>query len=193
VSLDIQNLTFAKFNYYNKNLIDMANLRLSSKKSTRSILRKKKKKGAVKKTTSFEDVNMLLKIAELYNTNYDFQAAEWFWGKSHKDEIPTSIDEFESKFPQGSKEFQLFERFTSKFELSGLLIEYGFLDENLYFDRYGALQKEWEKAKPIIYGIRKQWNNPRFRENFEILAIRGKNWIESHSPKIKDHNTNGEY
>ena len=87
----------------------MANLRVSSKASTRSILRKKKKKGAAKKTTSFEDVNMLLKIAELYNTNYDFQAAEWFWGKSHKDEIPTSIDEFESKFPQGSKEFQLFE------------------------------------------------------------------------------------
>ena len=103
----------------------------------------------------------------------------------HKDEIPKSIDEFESKFPQGSKEFQLFERFTSKFELAGLLIEYGVLDENLYFDRYGSLQKEWEKAKPIICGIRKPWNSPHFRENFEILALRGKNWTESHLSKIK--------
>ena len=49
MTLGIQNLTFAKFNYYNKNLIDMANLRVSSKASTRSILRKKKKKGAAKK------------------------------------------------------------------------------------------------------------------------------------------------
>jgi Domain of unknown function (DUF4760) len=163
----------------------MSNLRIGSKTSTRSSSRKKNKKGAGKKTTSFEDVNLLLKIAELHNTNYDFQASEWFWSKLHKDEIPKSIDEFESKFPQGSKEFQLFERFTSKFELAGLLIEYRFLDENLYFDRYGSLQKEWEKAKPIIYGIRKQWNSPHFRENFEILALRGKNWTESHLSKIK--------
>ena len=28
--------------------------------------------------------------------------------------------------------------------------------------------------KPIIYEIRKQWNEPRFRENFEILGKRGK-------------------
>ena len=175
----------AKLNYYNKNLISMSNLRIGSKTSTRSISRKKNKKGAGKKTTSFEDVNLLLKIAELHNTNYDFQASEWFWSKLHKDEIPKSIDEFESKFPQGSKEFQLFERFTSKFELAGLLIEYGVLDENLYFDRYGSMQKEWEKSKPIIYGIRKQWNSPHFRENFEILALRGKNWTESHLSKIK--------
>ena len=87
--------------------------------------------------------------------------------------------------PQGNKGAQLFERFTSKFELAGLLIEYGFLDENLYFDRYGSMQKEWEKSKPIIYGIRKQWNSPHFRENFEILALRGKNWTESHLSKIK--------
>ncbi|HEX7257679.1 MAG TPA: DUF4760 domain-containing protein [Nitrososphaeraceae archaeon] len=163
----------------------MANSRIGSRKSTKSI--SKKNKRAIKKTASFEDINMLFKITELYNTDYDFQASEWFWSKLHKDEIPPSIDEFESKFPQGSKEFQLFERFTSKFELSGLLIEYGFLDENIYFDRYGGLQKEWEIAKPIIYGIRKQWDNPHFRENFEILAIRGKSWIESHSSKIKDN------
>src|ERR687898_426132 len=120
----------------------MSNLRIGSKTSTRSISRKKNKnkKGAGKKTTSFEDVNLLLKIADLHNT---------------------------------------------KFELAGLLIEYGFLDENLYFDRYGSLQKEWEKAQPIIYGIRKQWNSPHFRENFEILALRGKNWTESHLSKIK--------
>ena len=38
------------------------------------------------------------------------------------------VEEFENKYPQGSREFQLFERFT-KLELAGLLIEYGFLSE----------------------------------------------------------------
>ena len=54
--------------------------------------------------------------------------------------FPLRLEEFEkSVSPQGSREFQLFERFTSKFELAGLLIEYGFLAEDLYYDRYGGL------------------------------------------------------
>jgi Domain of unknown function (DUF4760) len=129
-----------------------------------------------------DDINMLLKLAELYNTNYDFEATEWFW-KEYK-EI-TTFEEFRNKYPQGSKGAQLFERFTSKFELAGILIEYGFLDENLYFDRYGAVQTEWENTKLVIYDIRKEWNDPRFRENFELLAIRGSKWLESHPSKIK--------
>ncbi|HEY9385545.1 MAG TPA: hypothetical protein VIP70_00765 [Nitrososphaeraceae archaeon] len=29
--------------------------------------------------TTYDDINMLLNLAELYNTNYDFETAEWFW------------------------------------------------------------------------------------------------------------------
>jgi len=131
-----------------------------------------------------DDINMLLRIAELYNTSYDFEATEWFWGQQYKEII--NFEEFRNKYPQGSRGAQLFERFTSKFELAGILIEYGFLDENLYFDRYGDIQIEWENSKSVIYGIRKEWNYPRFRENFELLAIRGRKWSESHLPKIKE-------
>jgi hypothetical protein len=132
-----------------------------------------------------DDINLLLRIAELYNTSYDFEAAEWFWGQ-YKETI--NYEEFRNKHPQGSKGAQLFERFTSKFELAGILIKYGFLDENLYFDRYGDIQIEWENSKSVIYGIRKEWNYPRFRENFELLSIRGRKWLErSHVPKIKEH------
>ena len=130
-----------------------------------------------------DDINMLLKLAELYNTNYDFEATEWFW-KEYKE--TTTFEEFRNKYPQGSKGAQLFERFTSKFELAGILIEYGFLNENLYFDRYGDIQIEWESSRSVISGIRKEWNYPRFRENFELLAIRGRKWLESHRPKIKE-------
>jgi hypothetical protein len=130
-----------------------------------------------------DNINMLLRLAELYNTNYDFEAAEWFWGEYRE---TTTFEEFRNKYPQGSKGAQLFERFTSKFELAGILIEYDFLDENLYFDRYGAVQTEWENTKSVIYGLRKEWNEPRLRENFELLAIRGSKWLESHPPKIKE-------
>jgi Domain of unknown function (DUF4760) len=148
-----------------------------------SKIRTTKRKVAASAVTS-DHINMLLRIAELYNTSYDFEAAEWFWGQQYKE--TASYEEFRNKHPQGSKGAQLFERFTSRFELAGVLIEYGFLDESLYFDRYGAVQTEWENSKSVIYGIRKEWNYPRFRENFELLAIRGRKWLESHLPKIKE-------
>ena len=76
------------------------------------------------KAITIGDMDMLLRLGEQYNTSYDFEASQWFWSKLHQNEIPSSIEEFENKYPQGSREFQLFERFTSKFELAGLLIEW---------------------------------------------------------------------
>jgi hypothetical protein len=144
-----------------------------------------KRRETIKKSSvTPDDIGTLLRIAELYNTSYDFEAAEWFWGQYKE---TTNYEEFRDKYPQGSKGAQLFERFTSKFELAGILIEYGSLDENLYFDRYGDAQIEWEMSKSVIYGIRKEWNYPRFRENFELLAIKGRKWSQSHVPKIKEH------
>lgn len=128
-----------------------------------------------------EDVDLLIRVSELYNTEYDFQAAEWFWGDFQEN----TFIEFRSKYPQGTKGAQFFERFTSRFEHIGLLIEYGFLNEDLFFDRYGAVQAEWEKSRPIIIGLRKEWEEPRYRENFELLARRGEQWLKTHPPKIK--------
>ena len=126
------------------------------------------------------DVDILFRHAELYNTGYDFQSSEWFWGQFHE----KTIEEFTSKYAHGSREYQYFERFTSRFELAGLLIENSFLSADLFFDRYGSLQAEWDKCKPIIYGLREKWNEPRHRENFELLAERGKKWQEKHPPKV---------
>jgi hypothetical protein len=83
--------------------------------------------GKHRKAITKEQMDMLLRLGEQYNTSYDFEASQWFWSKLHQNEIPSTIEEFENKYPQGSREFQLFERFTSKFELAGLLIEYGLL------------------------------------------------------------------
>jgi len=139
------------------------------------------KKASKGRKATKDDVELLLKVASIYNTDYDFQATEWFWGEFQA----KTFEEFKNRHPQGSKGAQLFERFTSKFELVGVLVEYGFLNEDLYFARYGALQAEWEKSKPIVYGLRKDWHETRFRENFELLAMRGHKWLQRHSPKIK--------
>jgi hypothetical protein len=53
-----------------------------------------------------------------------------------------------------------------------------FLMSIYIFDRYRAVRTEWENSKSVIYDIRKKWNYPTFRENFELLAIRGIKWLE---------------
>jgi hypothetical protein len=58
------------------------------------------------------------------------------------------------------------------------------MNEDLFFDRYGALQAEWDKCQPIVYGLREKWNETRHRENFQLLAERGKKWLSKHQPKI---------
>ena len=88
--------------------------------------RRSKGKEILASALTTDDVNMLLRIAELHNTSYDFEASEWFWGQYKE---TTNYEEFRNKYPQGSKGAQLFERFTSKFELAGILIEYGLLDK----------------------------------------------------------------
>lgn len=140
----------------------------------------KSRKPASSKKVTGDDVELLLEVARLYNTEYDFQTKEWFWGEFKGE----TFEEFAKKYAQGSREFQFFERFTSRFELEGILIDYGFLNEELYFERYGSLGAEWERSKHIVYGLRKEWNEPRFRENFELLASRGSKWAKKHPPKI---------
>ncbi len=153
------------------------------------LVSKVKKPSKVKKASkvmkdrgiSRDDVELLFKMAEIYNTEYDFKATEWFWRVFIEDEFMA----FRSKYPQGSWGAQLFERFTSRFEHAGVLVEHGFLSEDLYFDRYGSLQAEWAKCEPIISGLRGEWHEPRFRENFELLATKGRHWVTKHPPRIK--------
>jgi len=111
-------------------------------------------------------------MAEIYNTDYDFEATKWFWRVFQEENFMA----FRSKYPQGSRGGQLFERFTSRFEQAGVMVEHGFLSEDLHFDRYGSLQVEWAKCEPIISGLRGEWNESRFRENFELLAKKGRQW-----------------
>ena len=95
--------------------------------TTRRLARRTSKAFKRKKTVASvtkDDIDVMLRLAGLYNTSYDFDAAEWFWDEFKK---PITFEEFRNKYPQGSKGAQLFERFTSKLELAGTLIEYAIL------------------------------------------------------------------
>ncbi|MEM3085374.1 MAG: hypothetical protein QXU32_13435 [Nitrososphaerales archaeon] len=127
------------------------------------------------------DVDILLRIAEIYNTEIDFKATMWFWGEFKE----KTYEEFRQKYPQGSLGLQYFERFTSRLELVGTLSVNKLFNEELWFEKYGSEWAEWQKAKPIVYGLRKEWNEPRYREYFELLVKKGEIWRKRHKSLIK--------
>jgi len=62
------------------------------------------------------------------------------------------------------------------------LVNLELLSEDLLFETYGDMM--WEKFKPIVYGLRKELNMPRFLENFEVCAMKYPKWAEKHPPKV---------
>ena len=49
-----------------------------------------KRRQTITSAVTRDDMNMLLRMAEIYNTSYDFEAAEWFWGQ-YKETINLKI------------------------------------------------------------------------------------------------------
>jgi len=52
------------------------------------------------------------------------------------------------------------------FELSGVLVNYGLIDQNIYFDMFNPAPF-WEKAKPIVESMRNKRHH--IYEKFELL------------------------
>jgi hypothetical protein len=69
-------------------------------KARKRLLSKSKMRARTRKIVPDDDIDMLFKLAELYNTNYDFEATEWFWREYR--EI-TTFEEFRNKYPQGRR------------------------------------------------------------------------------------------
>jgi len=42
----------------------------------------------------------------------------------------------------------------------------------------------WDKAKPIVYGLRKDLAMPRFLENYEACAVKYPEWANNNPPKV---------
>ena len=69
-------------------------------------------------------------------------------------------------------------------EMLATLVVNGLISEDLVFDMI-LFKPRWEKAEPIVYGLRKEWKSPRLYENFEVLVQKEAEWEKTHPPKVK--------
>jgi hypothetical protein len=125
------------------------------------------------------DVEILLRLWEMHNVP-DMQSARmWVF----TDFQATDYADFKRQYPPGSVEWRRFASVYGMYEMYGLLINRGLLNEDLFFDLFGGLNLLWEKLRPVVKGMREEID-PYLYENFELLCRRAQTWKAAHPPRV---------
>ena len=126
-----------------------------------------------------EDASLMVQIFGIATQDEKYEKAVW-WLELEMNE--KNYDDFKKKYPIGSEGYSNFMTVCSYVELVCILVNREVLSEDLLFEMYGGM--EWEKTKPIIYGMRKDLNMPRFMENYEVCARMYPEWAKENPIKI---------
>jgi hypothetical protein len=130
----------------------------------------------LKKSDIFKDTDILLTLYKIYDSHRD--SILWFL----EDLDANNYEEYLTKYPGTSTGRSHFIAVCGFFELSGVLVRYGRIDENLYFDVFNPTPF-WAKAKQIVKEMRNK--RPYIYENFELLNNKRLNWTKSRKTGIR--------
>ncbi len=125
------------------------------------------------------DAQLLLNIAQMRMWDKVEEAFIWMYTQFHVDEYV----KFKERYPRGSVERRKFTTVCNFFELCGVLVLRGHLNEDLFFDMGFGLDIMWSKVKPIMSGFRAD-TSPRMYENFELLYRKHEEWLKKNPPKL---------
>ncbi|MFX0081129.1 MAG: DUF4760 domain-containing protein [Candidatus Hodarchaeota archaeon] len=126
-----------------------------------------------------EDASLLLQLLAIRGQNKNLtKALRWIF-----EELDIkSYDEFKDKYPLKSEGNRYIRTFCNNMELLSTLVNKELISEDLVFDLMGSLM--WEKLGPIVIGLRKDIEMPRYLENYEVLAKKYPSWAEKNPPKV---------
>ena len=122
-----------------------------------------------RKKAEANSTDTLLKLYQIYDDHRN--ARLWFL-----DGLDASnYNEYKEKYSGASMERCHFIAVCGFFELSGVLVNHGLIDQNLYFEIFNPTPF-WNKAKPIIEGMRNGKSDSHYYENFESLNSKRLSW-----------------
>ncbi len=129
-----------------------------------------------RKKATFNEAQILLKLNDLQQSERIFSA----WSFAQLDFKADSWDDFLQRYPKGSKGFDAFYAVGHFLELAGVLLKYGALNEDLFFETFwfGPI---WKNFEPLIKSMRRKFNEPSLEENFEYLYNRYLAWKKKKS------------
>ena len=129
-------------------------------------------------TPTREQGQLHLQVYDLRREARLRQARDWFF----RNYIAETIEDSRRIAPPGSENGALVMQVLSYWEHACALLNYGLLHEDLFFETSGEFCGVWERVKPVIGPIRKEFSNPLFLGHLEKAAARFESWSESRIP-----------
>ena len=91
-------------------------------------------------------------------------------------------EDFIKENPIGSEGWNNFISFAGYFEMLGVLVKYGTINEDMVLDFYST---RWNTLGPLVKGFQKERESPRYFENYEYLAKKKTEWVKTHPAGYK--------
>jgi hypothetical protein len=106
------------------------------------------------------------------------QARDWFF----RNYFAQTMEESARIAAPGTENGALAMMVFSYWDQTCALLNYGLLNEDLFFETTGEFFGVWERVKPIVAEGRKLFANPLFLGHLEKAAKRYETWSESRMP-----------
>jgi len=125
-----------------------------------------------------EQAQLHLQVYDLRREPRLRQARDWFQ-KNYK---AKTFDEAMKIAPFGSEQGTFVGMVIGYWEQACALLNYGLLNEELFFETNGEFFGVWEALKPIVPEFREKFVDKTLLSNFEKAAKRYEQWYEQRSP-----------
>jgi hypothetical protein len=125
-----------------------------------------------------EQAQLHLQVYDLRREARLRQARDWFF----KNYIVETVEQSMKLAAPGTEAGAFAMMVLSYWEQACALLNYDLLHEDLFFETSGEFFGVWERVKPIIPGLRKQWVSDHAFENLEKAANRFEAWSEKRQP-----------
>jgi hypothetical protein len=125
-----------------------------------------------------EQARLQLQVFEERRETRLRQARDWFF----KNYFANTMEEAMRIAPMGTEEGTNVMMVFGYWEQTCALLNYGLLNEDLFFETTGEFFGIWERVKSHIQQARQMWSSKTFLTHLEKAAQRFEAWNESRNP-----------
>jgi hypothetical protein len=127
---------------------------------------------------TFEQAQLQLQVYEMRREARLRQARDWFFSNY----FANNLDDAMRIAAPGTETGTNYMMVVSYWEQTCALLNYGLLDENLFFETTGEFFGVWERVKPTLEEGRKRFSSKGYLAHLEKAAKRYEAWSEQRSP-----------
>lgn len=125
-----------------------------------------------------EQAQLQLQLFDLRREERLRKARDWFF----KNFFAETLDEAMKIAPMGTDQGAFFMMVVSYWDQACAMLNYGLLNEDLFFETSGEFVGVWERIKPTIPEARQRFMNKEFVAHLQKAAERFEAWSEKRSP-----------